>query len=423
MVGGEEEPASFAFLKLPRELRDHIYNHVFCLPDPRSERALRIERRNLKYFAPSPASILLVLHHEYLLLNRQIAREALELLLKRHTVFFSCGPFVLKSLLERIEQHSEHGKHWLKCMKDIQLDWVTFPNLKQYPPDREEGRDQWYWEQDDIELDISANEHYNEYDHEGNHYDDNLYEPSNASLYPSFNPSSQAATNPNDPFGFANHYPFTDPVQDQGHDASAEDITKLDLLVSMEVTPLFTYLASPTFNLTSITLPLYFISKQSHHYRSAVRPGFALPLKIRFWVHVCVHALLMLRAPSPPAVASSSSHATSLLPALQEVRVKYLPWDIWASMDPADDLHRMTEEGIWFEEPEEGEEDEREGEGEAFRAVWAVLGSKEEETTGRNKSRSSEFNADVKFVPWDGNVDSWRVGDELEIVFTSNGGG
>ncbi len=134
MVGGEEEPASFAFLKLPRELRDHIYNHVFCLPDPRSERALRIERRNLKYFAPSPASILLVLHHEYLLLNRQIAREALELLLKRHTVFFSCGPFVLKSLLERIEQAPANmGKHWLKCMKESPAGLGHFPQFETIP--------------------------------------------------------------------------------------------------------------------------------------------------------------------------------------------------------------------------------------------------------------------------------------------------
>ncbi len=87
-------------------------------------------------------------------------------------------------------------------------------------------------------------------------------------------------------------------------------------------------------------------------------------------------------------------------------------------MDPADDLHRMADEGIWFEEPEEGEEDEREGEGEAFRAVWAVLGSKEQGETESDGSK--RVVADVRFVPWDGNVDSWRVGDELEIVFSSH---
>ncbi|CAO2656710.1 Nn.00g055130.m01.CDS01 [Neocucurbitaria sp. VM-36] len=413
----------FPFLKLPRELRDQVYNHAYNIQDDRSERALRIERRNLKYFRPSAAAILLVLHHEYFLLNRQVAREALEVLLKNHTVFLSCGPFVLKSLLEKIEQQNGPGRQWLKWMKKIELDWVTFPNLKLYPPDRE-GRDEWYWEHDEAEVDVDCvrgaqyNGHYDEYDHEGGHYEDNFYEPSNSSLYPSFHqPAAAQSASSNDPFGFANHYPFTDPSQDHAEETSAEDIaTKLDLLISMEVSPLFSYLASPIFNLTSITIPLYFISKQSHHHRSVTRPGYALPLKIRYWTQVCIHALLMLLSPSSSSntCATSATSSMTYLPTLQEVRIKYLPWDIWASMDPADDLHRMNDKGIWFDTPEDGEGGEREGEGEAFRAVWAGVRAK----LGNESKRRMGLVASVTFVPWDGNVDSWRVGDELEVVLT-----
>jgi hypothetical protein len=128
----------------------------------------------LKYFKPSAAAILLVLHHEYFLLNRQVAREALEVLLKNHTVFLSCGPFVLKALLERIAEQNGPGRQWLKWMKKIELDWVTFPNLTHYPPDREAGRDEWYWEQDEQEVDVDYvrgaqyNGHYDEYAHLSN---------------------------------------------------------------------------------------------------------------------------------------------------------------------------------------------------------------------------------------------------------------
>ncbi|KAF1944161.1 hypothetical protein EJ02DRAFT_341738 [Clathrospora elynae] len=423
MTNDEDEDAVsprsvFPFLKLPRELRDQIYNHVFSIQDHRSQRALRIERRNLKYFKPSAAAILLVTHHEYLLLNRRVAREALEVLFKNHTVFFSCGSFVLKSLLEKIEQDNGPGRQWLKWLKNIELDWVTFPNLTHYPPDREAGRDEWYWEHDDVEVDVDNvrgaqyNGHYDEYDHEGANYDDNFYDPSDMSLYPSFRqPPTIQAPSANDPFGFANHYPFADPNRDPARDASAEDIaTKLDLLVSMEVTPLFTYLASTTFDLVSITIPLYFISRESRHNRSVSRPGYALPLKIRYWVQICVHALMMLSAPHSSGSSTSST--------VQEVRVKYLPWDIWASMDPADDLRRIVDTGVWFDQPEYGEGGAREGEGEAFRAVWEGMRAKipHDERGGRRMG----LDAQVMFSPWDGNVDAWRVGDELEIVFTKS---
>lgn len=443
-----EQPASsskdtFRFLSLPRELRDLIYDYTLSIPDPRSVRALRIERRNLKYFKPSAAAILLVLHHEYLLLNRQVAREALEVLFKNHTVFLSCGPFVLKAILSRIEEQNGPGRRWLRWIKSIELDWVTFPNLTHYPPDREGGRDEWYWENeeeygngngggsgevcmyDEEEVDVDYirgaqyNGHYDEYDHEGGHYDDNFYDPDDASLYPAFHPPSARPNNTNntntnnanastDPFGFATHYPFADPSlpPDAQQDASPspDDIaTKLTQLVAMEVTPLFTYLSSPTFTLDSITLPLYFISRESFHHRSASRPGYALPLKIRYWVQVCVHAIMMLLP--LPSNADSNDGASSL----REVRVRYLPWDVWASMDPADDLRRVVDKGVWFDE-KGAEAIEREGEGEAFRAVWGSL--REKGYKGR-----MGLDARVKYVKWDGNVDSWRVGDELEVVF------
>ncbi|KAI2474405.1 hypothetical protein Ptr902_14187 [Pyrenophora tritici-repentis] len=212
-----------------------------------------IERRNLKIFKPSAASILLVTRHDYFLLNRQVAREALEVLFKHHTVFLSSGPFVLKAILEKIEEPNGPSRQWLKWLRKIELDWVTFPSLQHYPPEMDKWRDDSHWEHDTAEVDVDYirgayyNGHYDEYDHEGVHYEDNFYDPGNSSLYPSFRPSTTAtAQTSDDPFGFATHYPFTDPTRDPVHEASAADISsKLDLLVSSEVTPLFTYLASP----------------------------------------------------------------------------------------------------------------------------------------------------------------------------------
>ncbi|KAF2831572.1 hypothetical protein CC86DRAFT_281847 [Ophiobolus disseminans] len=399
----------FPFLRLPRELRDLIYDYTFQVEDNRSERALRIERRNLKHFKPSAAAILLVLHHEYLLLSRQVAREALEVLCKKHTIFLSCGPFILKALLERIEEPNGPGRQWLKWIKSIELDWVTFPDLRRYPPskfDQGSARNDWSCEQDGQEVDVdyirgaTYSGHYDEHDHEGGHYDDNFYQSSDTTLYPSFDrTAAAAASHANDPFGFANHYPFADPSREPQNHSAYEDIaTNLDLLVQTEVTPLFAYLATPTFNLTSITVPMYFISKGSHHTRSTSRPGYALPMKSRYWVQVCVHALFMLLPLSVDAP-----------PPLQEVRVKYLPWDVWASVTPADDLQRIVEKGIWFDDAEDGE---RASEGEAFRAAWGIMDS-----LGWQSFRE-HVQADVTFVKWDGIIDGGHVGDELEVVFS-----
>ncbi|CAA9964577.1 hypothetical protein PTMSG1_07936 [Pyrenophora teres f. maculata] len=410
----------FPFLQLPRELRDQIYDYAFAIQHHHGQRP--IERRNLKYFKPSAASILLVTRHDYFLLNRQVAREALQVLFKHHTVFLSSGPFVLKAILEKIEEPNGPGRQWLKWLRKIQLDWVTFPSLQHYPPEMNEWRDDSHWEHDTAEVDVDLirgayyNGHYDEYDHEGIHYEDNYYDPGNSSLYPSFHPpSTSTAQTADDPFGFATHYPFTDPTRDPVREASAADISsKLDLLVSLEVTPLFTYLASPTFNLHSITLPLAFISRSSHHQRSASRPGYALPLKIRYWVKVCAHALLMLISPTHDAAAH---------PSLEEVRVKYAPADIWASMEPADDLPRMVTAGVWFDEDEDAEGGGgggggRQGQGEAFRAVWDTVHASLSQQQVASLGPRFGLQAKIALVAWDGDMDSGRLGDELEVVFS-----
>ncbi|KAH7563905.1 hypothetical protein BM1_00952 [Bipolaris maydis] len=416
------QQAIFPFLKLPRELRDHIYDYAFAAQNHRCQRP--IERRNLKYFQPSAAAILLITRHDYFLLNRQVAREALEVLFKHHTVYLSCGPFVLKTLFQKIEEPNGPGRQWLKWLKKIHLDWETLPNLRNYPPERDEARVDDYWEHDQVEVDVDYirgayyNAHYDEYDHEGQHYDDNLYDPPNMPLYPSFRHRTPSQPpNANDPFGLSTHYPFIDPNRDPAQEASAADISsKLDLLVSLEVTPLFTYLSSPSFNLTSITLPLAFISRESYHHRHLSRPGYALPVKIRYWIQVCVHALLMLVAPRALGCAESTTAATTT--SLQQVRVRYAPTDIWASMEPADDLARMVDEGVWFDAPDEGQEDDRQGQGEAFRAVWEGMKARIPLEQRKELGERWGLCAAVSFVPWDGEIDNGRVGDELEVVFT-----
>ena len=182
-----------------------------------------LERRHLRYFKPSPAAILSVLRCKELLLNHQICAEALELVLKKHTIALSCGPFVLTSLLRRIEQH-ELGKLWLSWLRSIELEWETFPYLLWYPPNwqKHELRD-WDGESDKVEADVDypdvrdgpASTNHNEHDYEGPGYDDNMYNPSDMELYPvqpDDNPALVHKTNPTDPFGLNTHDPFTRPT-------------------------------------------------------------------------------------------------------------------------------------------------------------------------------------------------------------------
>lgn len=364
---------------------------------------MRIERRHLKHFTPSAASILLVLRHDYLLLNRQVAREALQILLRNHVLFLSCGPFVLKQLLRRIEESGGPGKQYLKSIKRIELEWVTFPDLRNYPPDRNVNHGEWWWAEDrqeEIEEDyVTGIQNRDEHDYVGQHYNDNFFEPEDETLYPTWPRRNNPLPASRDPFGFSTHYPFVDPLRQPPYDIAAvlDKETKLDLLVALEVAPLFDYLSSPAFALSSITLPLYFISKTLHRTRSAVSASRTLPTRIRYWVRVCVHALILMH--------------TS--PTLQEIRVKYMPQDVWASMDPADDLHRMADQGVWFRDSED-RAGLRVGEGEAFRAVWAAL---QEKGLCKGEDRLG-LSADVRLVKWEGDLDTRsRVGDELEIVF------
>ena len=122
----------------------------------------------------------------------------------------------------------------------------------------------------------------------------------------------------------------------------------------------------------------------------------------------------MLVAPRALGAAEGSSTTTSL----QEVRVRYAPTDIWASMEPTDDLGRMVDEGVWFDAPDEGQEDERQGQGEAFRAVWEGMKARVPVEQRKELGKRWGLRASVSFVPWDGEIDNGRVGDELEVVFT-----
>jgi hypothetical protein len=92
-------------------------------------------------------------------------------------------------------------------------------------------------------------------------------------------------------------------------------------------------------------------------------------------------------------------------------------------MEPTDDLRRTVDAGVWFDNPEEGQEVEREGEGEAFRAVWEGMRARTTYEERKKLGKRWGLKADITFLPWDGNMDSGRVGDELEIVFSRDGGG
>lgn len=427
----------FPFLQLPRELRDQIYHTILLHTSPRAPHAPPIERRHLEHFTATPASILLLLlHSDALLVSRQFAREALEVLFKRHTVAFSCGPYVLRTVLEGIEGAEGEGRVWLGWLRRVELEWVAFPDLRWYPqgeegPEEGEGDGYGY---DGVEVDVeyvrgvtgSSRRGYEgrsyddsfDYDqgYDDNYDDDDDYDDQGEriAIYPPYHHHHPHITTPTDPFGLTTHNPFQDPTRPRPNPPTttpsltldpppSQTSTNLARLISNEVTPLFAYLASPSCALTSLTLPLYFLSAQNLR----ARPALLLPLKLRYWVSVCVHALGMLVGGGGGSGGNTNKPTTTL----QHVRVRYAPRDVWASMDPADNLGRMVERGIWFDE----EGGEREGEGAAFRAVWREL----EETWGIWEGHGRfGLEARVELVPWDGDVDSGRVGDELDVLFS-----
>ncbi|KAF2663078.1 hypothetical protein K491DRAFT_617013 [Lophiostoma macrostomum CBS 122681] len=391
------------FLKLPREIRDQIYHDFYTNP---SQRCVRIERRHLRYFVPTATRILLLLHGDELLLNHQIAEEALEALFKHHTVLMSGGPFVISSLLSRIEkQAGDRGKHWLRLLKHVEFDWCTFPHLSNYPPSAKEAKGQkpWWVEHDGVEVDVDYvrstrdKGHNNEYDNESRGYDDNRFRPADLDLYPNLTrltDNNPHTLDPADPFGFSSHYPFGEPDRpDEGQRLSYEEVyDKLCLLVEAEVTPLFEYLSSPTFRLRSITIPLFFLSKRVQQQRAISKPGFPVPMQTSYWVHFAVHALLMLHS----WFSDGSSRST-----LQEVKIKYMPKTTLVLLDPADDLNRMVRDGVFFSE----EDESREGEGEVFKALW-------NEVEAYGVSRKS-FKADVQMATWANGIER----SALEITF------
>ncbi|KAF2806800.1 uncharacterized protein BDZ99DRAFT_422012 [Mytilinidion resinicola] len=418
----------FRFLDLPRELRDQVYYHVFEIPDSRSPRALRIERRHLTYFKSTPGAILLVLHQEDMLWNRQVAREALEVFLKKHTVFLSCGPFVLMKFLKMIQEgplvrHVDDpvGPEVLSWLKRIELDWVTFPNLRFYPP--------WRWDDSQSCSERSAyrlklggpqpreSQTETSWDYAGDsseYYDDNYYE--DRSGWPDYSweqfyedaqdvqdvreDGNAEDQDSSDPFGFDGHYPFSDPTSGpQWEESTPTDArTALDRLETYEVMPLFAFLSTPPIALTSITIPLFFVSRPKYHSRASLPADMKLPLRIRYWTKVIASALYMLLNPTenqPP----------------QEVRIRYSPYDIWASLEPTDDLLKFEKEGLWNAQGEFNFKP-GDGEGEAFRAVQTELWEQGVELGPR------VVDVKARVVKWSMETGGEKPGDELELVFT-----
>jgi hypothetical protein len=180
--------------------------------------------------------MLLVLHHEYFLLNRQIASEALEMLFKKHTPFLSCGSFVLRNLFERIEfEETGEGRKWLSWLTSIELSWITFPNLSKYPPIRGllNKKPLWSWED---YLEDTDRTKVNRIRRRGNVIA--YYDPGNGNLYPDWRPPQA-----DDPSDLASLYPFSDPTADPEEERLEDESVDVNFysLIESEVTPLFRY--------------------------------------------------------------------------------------------------------------------------------------------------------------------------------------
>lgn len=387
------------FLGLPRELRDLIYSEVFNgYRKPRTT-----ERRHLTHFTPSPANILLVLHWECLLINTQVAAEAVEILFKRHTVLLRAGPLVVNSLFYRIEQDpTGKGQELLQSLRHLELDWTTFPSLRHYPGKaqtklRRQARGMainpspYSEEEEGADLSEDMGIEGPSLDDEGIDYDDNHYAPSSPHQWSSYQVNASTQSSTADPFGLLSHYPFSDPNQDFSYSTAAEEkmFANLEYLIYEEVTPLFHYLSSPTFCLSSMSLPLHFIKRSQYQRRILAPPQYAVPLTIRYWVHVIAHALVLLHPPYPDTV-----------PKLKEVRVQYKPKNLWAALDPCDDLGSMCENGVWGD-----------GGGSGFRAVWDEFERLRDMATD-----TRELDVDVKLVRGGSSMYEERLGDELEVT-------
>lgn len=409
------------FLALPRELRDQIYNHVFNIPDNRPSHALRIERPNIEHFNATPASILAILHHGYILLNRSIAAEALEALFKNHTVFFSCGPYVLKEILGRILAGGNgEGKRWFTWLKRVEIDWVTLPIALRRPPPRRRKTPPWRQdyrpqiEEGDYDYMPDYEDSRDSEDRGGS--DSNTYDPASRYLWQGQDHTNVSSPS-NDPFGFSSHYPFsddlsedfvndfsdtpfTDPLADPSSYPYAFDNHRwsayeaLSRLEHTEIKPLFNFFSTAPLNLTKITLPLYFLSQSSARWQSRFQrrasEASAIPPDINYWVRMCIHGVLMLL--NEPST-------------LRELCIRYMPYDIWASLEPTDDLAKIEKNGFW------SSDDGTEGEREAFKAVLAGLVERGVEL------RPEDVDVNLRLVKWTAEETSGeQIGDELEVL-------
>ena len=82
-----------------------------------------------------------------------------------------------------------------------------------------------------------------------------------------------------------------------------------------------------------------------------------------------------------------------------------MPYDIWASLEPTDDLAKIEKNGFW------SSDDGAEGEREAFKAVLAGLVERGVEL------RPEDVDVNLRLVKWTAEETSGeQIGDELEVL-------
>ena len=244
------------------------------------------------------------------------------------------------------------------------------------------------------------------WDYTGPGYDDNFYydDTMDVDLYPTFTEpqhrhGSQSASSDNPLAGL---YPFGHPQSEPSQNISAwsSPYEKLEALVEYEVMPLFQYLSNPHLfkSLTSITIPLHYLSKEIRAARAS-DPLCVLPVKLYYWVYVVVEALRFLDMPDTPGVPRT----------LTEVRVKYMPQNTYAALEPSDDLVDMADKGVFFKDSAVDRARIERGDGEAFRAVWYEM-----DRWYDINDPSTRYEAEYRPFKLEGTM----VGDGLEVVFT-----
>lgn len=391
-----------------------IYEYAFAMRDQRSSRDRRIERRGVKRFTPTPAMILLVARYQYLVLSRAVALEALEVLFKRHTVLFSCGPLVLKTFLSKIEkERSGQGKKWLKWLKHIELDWTQFLSIRAYLLLRGSHQRQGNVEnlrEHMVSLDEPGerggpdqhdmSDYFDEFDCESGLYNDNLYsidDPTLHSIIPDYEESGEVLDEI-----------FGEPIDEGPHMHVAFDAELgegklregLRWLFKLEILPLFEYLCSPSFALSSLTVPLHFVRRGRYSQRGTSPSKMAKPL---YYIQMAICALTMLL-----------SDRADGSPCLNKVIIKYIPLDLWIYIEclQSGEYERLQKEGVFFDR---NNEHLRWNDGEAMQAVWEGL-ARRGLTTPRDYLKASVTR--VQGEEGEGGSENLEIVDHLEIVFT-----